>query len=431
MKKLFVLFTMAVLMSFSAITAWAAGGPDVSTAPTLNQGKKWRIAYVESGPYINYAGTLYYLLKGLESRGWVKGVDKIPFARGQNDTKEMWSQIALQENFSTYIDFLEDGYYSLKSIPGQEQDVLKRFSEKKDADLLIVMGTVAGKLMANDSVQSNVTVFSISNALKSGIVKGAEFSGRPRVWSHMDPFRYKQQLQVFHDIFKFKKLGVVYEDSPNGKSFAAVDDIEAVSKEKRFEVVRRLVPGAKNYEDQERYLKDLLQAHQELAEEVDGFYYAISPAPGLRPEHLYTALRPLYDKKIPVFAQFNDEEVNRGALLSIARADFGGIGQFGAEQIVKMLNGATADSLPQIYSDTPNIALNLQVAKQIGYKPTFEILLVSDKIFLTVAVPEPTPPPPPPAPVPAGKPGVGASLGIKQTPTLAPKAPVAATAPKK
>ena len=389
MKKrllcLAVAYTVAILTLPTVVAA-----ADVSTAPTLNQGKKWRVAYVESGPYSNYAGTLYYLLKGLEAKGWVTGVDRVPFTWGQTDTNAMWNHISARSDFSANIEFVRDGYYSLKSIPGRESDVLKRFTGAKEADLLIVMGTVAGKLMANDEMQSKTMVFSTSNAFKSGIVKSQEYSGRPNVWAHMDPYRYKQQLQVFSDVFHFKKMGVVYEDSPNGKAFAAVDDIEAVAKEKRFEVVRKLVPGAKNVEDQDRYFKDLQLAHQELAEEVDGFYYAISPAPGLKPEYLYPAFKPFYDKKIPVFSQLGDEEVKRGALISIARADFSGMGQFGAEQLIKMLNGATASALPQIYSDTPTIALNLEVAKQIGYKPPFEILLVSDKIFLNVETPVPS-----------------------------------------
>lgn len=402
MKKLFVFLAMACMLAF-AVGSASAAGPDVATKPSLNQGKKWKVGFIETGPYANYSGTLYYLLKGLESRGWVRGVDKVPFTWGQLDTQAMWSHISTQGDFSSYIEFMPDGYYSLKAIPGKEGDVLKRFSQSKEADLLIVMGTVAGKLMASDQSLSKTMVFSTSNAFKSGIVKAPELSGRPMIWAHMDPFRYKQQLQVFSDIFRFKKMGVVYEDSPNGKAFAAVDDIEAIAKEKRFDIVRRLVPGAKNPEDQDRYFKDLLQAHKELAAEVDGFYYAISPAPGLKPEHLYPAFEPFYDKRIPVFSQFGDDEVSRGALMSIARADFAGVGQFGAEQMVKLLNGATADTLPQIYSDTPTIALNLQVTKQIGYKPPFEILLVSDKIFQTIDRPAPVAAPGPAASVAVDK----------------------------
>ena len=386
MKKLFLRIALICLFA-SLWGAAVAAGPSGSTVPSLNQGKKWRVAYIETGPYANYAGHFYYLLKGLESRGWVKGVNKVPFTWGQTDAKEMWNYISTQSEFSAFIEFMPDGYYSLKSMAGQEAEVTKRFSQKKDADLLVVMGTVAGKMMAVDENQSKMMVFSSSNALKSGIVKGSDSSGRPRVWAHLDPNRYKQQLQVFADIFHFKKIGVVYEDSPNGKAFAAVDDIEAVAKEKRFEIARRIVTGTKGPEDQDRFFRDLLQAHQELATEVDAFYYTIAPAPGLKAAQLHDVLQPLYDRKIPVFSQLGDEEVSRGVLLSLARADYAGVGQFGAEQMTKLLNGASADIIPQTYSDTPTIALNLQVAKQIGYKPPFEILLVSDKVFLTVENP--------------------------------------------
>lgn len=383
MKKLLLLLSLVCLMVGLSTPALAAG-PDISSVPSLNMGKRWRVAFVETGPYASYAGTFYYLLKGLESRGWVKGVEKVPYVWGQTDTQEMWNYISAQKEFSKFIEFMPDGYYSLKSMVGQEADVVKRFSQPKEADLLILMGTVAGKMMTADGIQPKTMAFSVSNAIKSGIVKDASSSGRPKVWAHLDPVRYKQQLQVFSDIFHFKKMGVVYEDSPNGKAFAAVDDIEAVAKEKRFEIVRKLVPGTKGLEDQERYFQDLLQAHKDLAAEVDGFYYAIAPAPGLRVDKLDDVLQPFYEKKIPVFSQLGDDDVRRGALMSLARADFLGLGQFGAEQMTKLLNGASADALPLIYSNTPTIAINFQVAKRIGYKPPFEILLVSDKVFLTV-----------------------------------------------
>lgn len=392
MKKLILFLLLALLMASSAFSEPNAG-PDISNAPVLNQGKKWRVAYIEGIPYANFTGTFFYLLKGLESRGWVKGVSKVPFTWGQLDTKVMWDYIVSTKDFSDFIEFVPDGYYSLKSIPGKEQDVLKRFTDNKEADLLIVMGTVAGKLMANDQTRAKTMVFSTSNALKSGIVKGVDSSGRTAIWAHMDPNRYKVQLQVFWDIFRFKKLGVVYEDSPNGKTFAAIDDIDFVAKEKHFDVVKKVVVGAKDYIDQDRYFKDLLQAHKELAGEVDALYYTVSPAPGLRQEHLFPVLKPLYDKKIPVFSLFGDDEVAKGVLLSIARADFSGMGQFGAEQLVKLLKGTAADALPQVYTDTPTIALNFEVSKQLGYKPPFEILLVSDKIFQTVEIPPPTPAP--------------------------------------
>jgi len=63
-------------------------------------------------------------------------------------------------------------------------------------------------------------VFSTSNAVQVGIVNSNDYSGRDQVWAHMDPDRYRQQIEVFHDIFAFKKLGMVYEDSVSGRALA-------------------------------------------------------------------------------------------------------------------------------------------------------------------------------------------------------------------
>lgn len=40
-----------------------------------------------------------------------------------------------------------------------------------------------------------------------------------------------------------------------------------------------------------------------------------------------------------------------------------------------------AGSIPQIYENSPNIVINLDVAKQIGYKPSFELLLGADEVI--------------------------------------------------
>jgi ABC-type uncharacterized transport system substrate-binding protein len=52
--------------------------------------------------------------------------------------------------------------------------------------------------------------------------------------------------------------------------------------------------------------------------------------------------------------------------------------------MVKILNGTSPRKIPQVYENSPNIILNVEVAKAIGYKPRFEILLVADELFQKV-----------------------------------------------
>jgi ABC-type uncharacterized transport system substrate-binding protein len=227
-------------------------------------------------------------------------------------------------------------------------------------------------------------VFSTSNAVRSGIVKADDFSGRKMVWAHTDPERYKQQIEVFWGTFKFKTMGIVMEDSINGRAFASIDDVEAVAKSRGFKVIRKYVASMKSPSDHDRFFKDLTTAYRELAPQVQGFYYTIAGAQGLRPEVLREAFQPFYEHKVPVFSQNGDSEVRLGALMSVVRGEYVGLGQFGAIQMIKILGGAGADSLPQIYANPPNIALNLEVAKKIGYKPSVEIMTAADKVFQTI-----------------------------------------------
>jgi ABC-type uncharacterized transport system substrate-binding protein len=49
--------------------------------------------------------------------------------------------------------------------------------------------------------------------------------------------------------------------------------------------------------------------------------------------------------------------------------------------MVRILKGELPSKIPQIYENSPNIIINLDVAKQIGYRPRFDLLLGADQII--------------------------------------------------
>jgi ABC-type uncharacterized transport system substrate-binding protein len=382
LKKLFLTATLLILAILFGMIQSSAQQND-KNAPIRNGSKKWRIAYCQSGPYLNYTGTLFYLVQGLQKLGWLNNVDGIPYTWGNDDSRAVWDYLR-KEDIGSYIEFVEDGFYSFSEGEDVEANAIERLTQKKDIDLIIVMGTVAGKSITAhaDDIDAPIMVFSTSNAVLANISNTVEYSGRDNVWAHTDPNRYKQQLQVFHDIFQFSNLGIVYDkDHPNAPIFAAVDDVNQIAVERQFKVINRSVTSTTGKDDQDRYFEYLLKIHTELAEEVDAFYYAIAPFPGLKKEHLFDVLKPFYDKNIPVFSQLGEEEVKFGALMSIARPDFSGVGLFGADKITRALHGEKPGTLFQKFSNTPAIALNLEVADMIGYEIPFEVLLVSDIIY--------------------------------------------------
>ncbi|MGI5912275.1 MAG: ABC transporter substrate-binding protein [Syntrophomonadaceae bacterium] len=343
--------------------------------------RKYRIAYCETEPWVNYAGTLYALVKAFENKGWITNTAGLSYQEGQLDTAGMWEWLA-QPDISPYLEFVKDAHFTLSTMSeAQKEAMLTRLEKQDDIDLVITMGTTAGLLLAGDRLSVPIMVFSTSNAVRSGIIDSEQDSGSNRVWAHMDARVYRRQMAVFYDIFQFKRMGMVYEDSEIGRVYAAVDDAENLAEELGFEITALPVVEPVNADDQERYYQDLLTLHRQLAQEVDAMYLTMAP---IEPARLAELLEPFYENKIPVFSQLGTEEVMAGALLSVARADFSGVGEFGASNMIQILQGTSPRELPQVFENVPHIALNLEVARRIGYKVPFEILLVADEIYQSI-----------------------------------------------
>jgi ABC-type uncharacterized transport system substrate-binding protein len=157
-----------------------------------------------------------------------------------------------------------------------------------------------------------------------------------------------------------------------------LDDIQSVAKERGFEIIPEYVNEPKDDKDTARYKADLKNAYGRLAGKVDAFYITTA---SIDPKWLPDLLQPFYDKKIPIFSQLGADEVSHGALMSITLFDFPNMGRFGADTIIKALNGNPVNKLEQNYPNNPQIILNLETAKKVGYKPAFDILLSADKVY--------------------------------------------------
>jgi ABC-type uncharacterized transport system substrate-binding protein len=373
----FALIIALLPMYLFSFASYEDKGSDI--LPRDNKGEKWRIGYCESEPFFNFAGTLYGVLKGLEGLGWITAIDGIPYESGQADTSVMWKWLS-NHDLGPYIEFVEDCNYSLALLPEGTDDIInERLANKHDIDLMLVMGTHAGTALATDKHNVPTMIFSTSNPVKSNIIKSEVDSGRDHVWASTDLERFIRQLKVFHDLFQFKRLGIVYEDTVAGRSFAAVDDVERVAKEEGFEVISYHVDEPKNETDSERYYKELREVNGKLAARVDAYYFTTAAFREVNKTAFL--LEAFYDKKIPVFSQTGEDEVRYGALMSLSSADYKGIGQFGSESIARVLNGEKPRKLPQIYMETPKVVINMGTAQDIDYKVPFEVLLTADKVF--------------------------------------------------
>jgi ABC-type uncharacterized transport system substrate-binding protein len=226
-------------------------------------------------------------------------------------------------------------------------------------------------------------VISTSDPIKSGIVDSAEDSGRDHVMAQCDPQRFIRQLRMFHTLIGFEQLGVIYEDTPDGRVYAALEDIEVVAVERGFDIVVCIAPETNLSE--EEAVREAVRCYEELAPQIDAFF--VTPHAGSSVKHMPEILTIFYDYDIPTWGLDGSELVKHGVLMSISDVTTDHArGLWYAEAIGKILNGAKPRDLDQVFESPKTIAINLEAASLTGYDPPASILIVADEIYETINV---------------------------------------------
>ncbi len=365
---------------------WTHRKQEYSILPITKHGQKWRIGYYHGGPYGSYQKSLIATVQGLMELGWVESAI-IPPQEDPKAVAPLWEWM-VNNLSSQYIEFVADAFYSPKWDSEKRvtvrQELLDRLNKTKDIDLMIVMGTWSGQDIANNEHSVPSIVGSTTDALAANIIKSVEDSGYDHIHAKIDPTRHERQVWLFREIIGFQKLGIVYEDSQEGRSFGGIASIERIAEREHFELLSCHAKN-KNMEPAEAE-KRLVRCFRTLAKQkADAVYIARHPSANL--QNLPARLEPLFIKHIPTFSQTGADEVKHGVLLSMALSSFRPLGLFYANVIAKIFNGAKPRNLPQLFESPPKIAINLATAKAIEYDPPVEILGAADIIYQEIATP--------------------------------------------
>jgi ABC-type uncharacterized transport system substrate-binding protein len=374
---------LTAMIAILGLIVQATGQVDWPTSPKTDNGKKWRIGYLEGGVFYSYGPYLSRTIEGLMELDWIERAE-LPALDSSGDARPLWAWL-VREAKSEYLEFVEDAYWSCnwndKNRKQVRAPILERLNLKKDIDLMLALGTWAGEDLATNEISVPTMVMSSSNPVSSGIIKSVEDSGYDHLHASVSPKRYERQIRLFHEATKFKRLGIAYENTAEGRTYAAIEDVERVARERNFQVVRCYCPS--DIPDPQEAYKGLLKCHEELAPQVDAVYLTMHN--GNEPKNLPSLLAPLNRHKILTFAQRSSEEVKHGVLMSLTTAATAYMGLFEALTMVKIFNGAKPRSLPNAYDDpTTRVAVNMAVAQQIGYDPSVWLLEMADELYKEV-----------------------------------------------
>ncbi|MDY0226432.1 MAG: ABC transporter substrate binding protein [Desulfomicrobium apsheronum] len=369
-----LLSAACVLMTGYFARAWAEQSADASSNPH----KKWRVAYVEGGPYTDYQQIFAGTVRGLAKLGLIENGD-VPVPKNSESTREMWVWLCANAGGGR-MEFLPDGYYSSnwdeKLRVSNKADIMRRIHERGDVDIILAFGTWAGQDMATDEHSVPTFSMSVTDAVDAGIVASAEDSGLDHVHAQVEPGRYERQVAIFHDVFKFRRMGVVYEDTPDGRSSSGIPAVEKAARELGIELVP--CTTTLNLPDLDQSFENLQSCVESLSTRCDAIYLTVNT--GMQGHRIRELLQPIIAAGIPSFSQSGPGETKLGVLMSLAQTDFDDVGLFEANAVAKVLDGAKPRDVNQIFEGPLGLAINLKMAMLIGWNPPFEILAAVDEI---------------------------------------------------
>jgi len=372
------IIVVIMIFLFLILPVNAVAKREYTTEPILNNGNKWRFGYCEGGPYSDYQSHLKAAIKGLMALGWIEKKD-FPVLPNMEDTKGLWNWLSTEAK-SKYVEFVDDAYWCShwdKDLRTPNKKACIERLNKGDIDFMFSMGTWAGQDLANAEHHVPVFCLSISDPIKAKVIKSARDSGYDHIIARCDPTRYIRQIRLFHDIFRFKRLGIVYEDTPDGRTYAGLDDMKKIANERGFEVVECIAL------DLTDSLKEAVAGYarccEKLAPKIDAFYF--TDHIGAHTDHLSKPLEPLLKYKVPTWTRRGSDQVKHGVLMSIARKNFDNFSPFYGDIIAKILNGAKPRDLNQVFIEPLKLSINLETARIINYKVPNNILKVAEIVY--------------------------------------------------
>jgi ABC-type uncharacterized transport system substrate-binding protein len=351
------------------------------TDPVTNNGKKWRIGYYEGGPYTDYQSNLKSVINGLMELGWMKKRE-FPEFTNLEDTKLLWEWLC--EFDSPYITFMQDAYWSAswdKDMRKHNKTECIKKLKSGHIDFMLSLGTWAGQDLANNEHSVPTFCLSISDPIKAKIIKSANDSGYDHVIAKCDPTRYKRQLELFHDIIQFKKLGVVYEDTFEGRSYASLDDIQDVARKKGFKVIESTAPGT-GISSLDKIVHGYFEACMDIVYDIDAFY--LTDHRGVNTMYFEKILAPFFEYNIPTWSRKGSNHVKYGVFMSIAKKNFDDFSFFYATTIAKIFHGAKPGDLKQVFKEPLSLSINLKTAELIGYKVPKNVIKAADTIYYDI-----------------------------------------------
>lgn len=308
-------------------------------------------AYLEPGPYVDFTVQSDIILNELKNRGWA-------------DRFVLPKSLVYSAGWDSDVSTLDTAAREIMKNP--------------DIDLILSMGTAATKsLLAVNNFKTPILGVAIAEPYQSKVIVSPTETGISNLTVRYIKDRWLKVFTLFHQSTEFKKIGIIYENSVNGKTFANLFDAKEVARERGFEIAEY-----SKYDPKDAYASCMTGVRKLVEQKIDAFYISGINCFDWNEHDLSEMFNLLKQNNIKVFANDGEVHVKRGALMGLSTSSLIPLGNFYVDKILAILKEGKLPGSLNINADyTPKIILNLEAATDLNIDFSLPILISSDKIF--------------------------------------------------
>lgn len=303
--------------------------------------------------------------------------DSKPNLDGRDNIMAALNDRAFQDSIGWYASFsyAQDAMYVIEPTPanlGQIDAAARSLMERRDIDLVMTFCTVAAKaLIRHNNGRTPIFVASGEDSAEAGISQYLGKDGTRNLFISFPPDLTSHNIIQLKTHLKNSSMGVIYEDSADGELRARLNLIRKTCAEKNIQLYSVAV--------QDNSTASCEKAVATLAELNPDIFYAGNQK-CLWGKHLQTIIKPMTDRGIPTIGESEDQARN-GAMLSLIlepkvreKND--------ANFIISILSGGKVPA--HNHKLSTDLILNLSVAANIGFNPSYALLATADKMLWDV-----------------------------------------------
>ena len=353
---------------------------DASKCP---QGKKWRVAVNQSGNFNDFSKVFKGMTIALMEDNLIKTYPPIYNPDFDYSAPGEFDKLA-QATKGGCMEFVEGSFHNYNwDRKGVYEDKLtyKQQIANGQINMIWTFGTITGLYYADSTLGIPVLVIDATSPEGAGIIGPGDYSDKTNIHVQKDRTRYMAEVVLFHNLLKFKRMGILIDNTEDNQSGQDIFEIRSLAKNMGFELVpcygdimgRNLKQADADFK---RCLKELSQ------EKLDALFLTLVYRPK---EPLFPLIKPFIDRGIPIYSQYGDEDVRAGALLSLSESDMIHASLFEANVVKQIvIEGKKPEEISQIFHAPLSISFNMHTARLIEWQPSFEALIAIDNVYSTI-----------------------------------------------